>query len=98
MTTLHAEAPTATALPPRRHHPPAGVGALCFGIAGAALVLPVVGPLLAVGLGRRALGQARRDPGRYRDVVARASVTLGWAGLATTPVAALVLLAAAGPG
>lgn len=96
MTTLHADPPTTTTLPPRGHHPPLAVVALIFGIAGVTLLLPLVGPLVAFAFAGRARAQVRRDPGRYRMVLPQVAVTLGWLGLATAALAGIVLLGVAG--
>ncbi|WP_165491827.1 DUF4190 domain-containing protein [Egibacter rhizosphaerae] len=84
--------PAANRRPPAgREHPVTGILSLIFGIAGIVFVLPVVGPLLALGFGYAARRDVEREPDRYVDDLGRIGRILGWVALALTAFAGLLL-------
>lgn len=69
------------------------VVALVSGIAGLALIVPVLGPLVALATGyiaRRQIAVRRQDGRRLAD----AGVVLGWAGVALTCIIIVALILA----
>ena len=70
-----------SAPPPQgQENPTSGVLALVFGIVGL-VVLPLIGPILALVFGYQCRNQVATEPHRYRDDLGRVGRILGWIGL-----------------
>ncbi len=75
-------------------HPLAIVG-LVLGILGLVGVLPLVGSIGAVIAGKMAQKEIFEKPGMYSgDNLARASIVMGWIGIALATIACILILAA----
>ena len=83
-----------TAAPQGNENPTSGVLALVFGIVGL-VMLPVIGPILALVFGYQCRNQVAAEPHRYRDDLGRVGRILGWIGLTLAAVGILFLVVVA---